>query len=213
MAIDLAIVDDHNLFRSGIKSLIQHFPDYNIVFEANNGEEFIKKLREFKPFIVLLDLSMPVMDGISTAKWLHYYAPEIKTIILSMSEDEKTVLTLLKYGIKGYLLKDSEPEDFKTALDTVCAGNYYYPQFVTAHMMKQFHKSSKEEENSAGIKLNDREIEFLKLAATELTYKEIADRMSLSVRTIDNYRENLFDKLSLKSRVGLALYAIKNNLA
>jgi len=213
MAIDIAIVDDHNLFRSGIKSLIQNFKNYHIILEASNGDEFIKKLATGKkPEVLLLDLSMPVMDGISTAKWLHSFEPQIKTIILSMSEDEKTVLTLLKYGIKGYLLKDSEPEDFKMALDTVSANKYYYPQFVTEHMMKQFQKPDAET-SSGKTELNSRELEFLKYIATELTYKEIADEMSVSVRTIDNYRDNLFEKLNVKSRVGLALYALKNNLA
>ncbi|RYG02990.1 MAG: response regulator transcription factor, partial [Chitinophagaceae bacterium] len=159
------------------------------------------------------DLSMPVMDGVATAKWLHAFEPQIKTIILSMSEDEKTVLTLLKYGIKGYLLKDSEPEEFKTALETVSEGKYYYPQFVTEHMMKQFQKSDAEVGlNNSKSELNTRELEFLKYIATELTYKEIAEEMSVSVRTVDNYRDSLFEKLQVKSRVGLALYAVKNQL-
>lgn len=213
MVIDLALVDDHNLFRSGIKSLIQHFHEYNIIFEASNGEEFIQKINSGNiPSVVLLDLSMPIMDGISTAKWLHAHAPEIKTIILSMAEDEKTVIELLRLGIKGYLLKDSEPEDFKNALDTVSAGKYYYPQFVTEHIMKQLQKKPNEEVRPKNQELNSREIEFLKYIATELTYKEIAEEMSVSVRTIDNYRDSLFEKLNVKSRVGLALYAVKNNL-
>jgi len=213
MAIDIAIVDDHNLFRSGIKSLIEHFKEYNILFEASNGQEFINKLSESpSPSVLLLDLSMPVMDGVATAKWLYENAPGIKTIILSMAEDEKTVLTLLKLGIKGYLLKDSEPEDFRAALETVSSGKYYYPQFVTEHMMKQLQNNSSETSVSKKLELNQREIEFLKFIATELTYKEIADEMSVSVRTIDNYRDSLFEKLSVKSRVGLALYAVKNNL-
>jgi len=214
MAVNVAIVDDHNLFRSGIKSLIQNFKIYNIVIEASNGDDFIKKMAAgITPDVLLLDLSMPVMDGVSTAKWLHTHQPKIKTIILSMSEDEKTVLTLLRYGIKGYLLKDSEPEDFKSALESVCAGKYFYPQFVTEHMMKQFQKTDGESSANSKSELNTRELEFLKHIATELTYKEIADEMSVSVRTIDNYRDSLFEKLQVKSRVGLALYAVKNNLA
>ncbi|WP_207536375.1 response regulator [Desertivirga arenae] len=212
MPIKVALVDDHNLFRSGIKSLIKHFKEYEIILEASNGDDFIKKLNSGeKPEVLFLDLSMPVMDGVSTAKWLHTFEPGIKTIILSMAEDEKTVLTLLKHGIKGYLLKDSEPEEFKAALDTVAAGRYYYPQFVTEHMMKQLQKPEADVVSSK-TELNQRELEFLKYIATELTYKEIADEMSVSVRTIDNYRDSLFEKLQVKSRVGLALYAVKNNL-
>jgi DNA-binding NarL/FixJ family response regulator len=147
-----------------------------------------------------------VMDGISTAQWLRTHYPNIFIIILSMFEDAEKVLSMVKMGVKGYLLKDAEPYEFEQALKKVSQGELYYPEFVTRHLVQSFNK------NTDLVKLNAREIEFLKLAGTELTYKEIADQMCISARTVDGYRDQLFEKLQIKSRVGLVLYAIKNNL-
>jgi DNA-binding NarL/FixJ family response regulator len=206
--IQIALVDDHRLFRSGIASLIAGFNRYDILFEAGNGKELIEKITAgFIPDIILLDINMPVMDGIASAQWLKKFHPSIKTIILSMFEDAEKVLTMVKMGVKGYLLKDAEPHEFENALIKVAAGDMYYPDFVTRHLLNNFN-----EDKSAQIKLNPREIEFLRLTSTELTYKEIADTMCISVRTVDSYRDQLFEKLQIKSRVGLVLYSIKNKL-
>jgi DNA-binding NarL/FixJ family response regulator len=205
--IQIALVDDHRLFRSGIAALINKLPGYNILFEAGDGEELIRKLTpKVKPHIVLLDINMPKKDGIGTAQWLRTTFPEVKVIILSMSEDEEKVLQMVKLGVKGYLLKDAEPAEFELALLKVAQDDLYYPQFVTRYLVKSFNRQAD------AIKLNNRELEFLKLAGTELTYKEIADQMCISTRTVDGYRDQLFEKLQIKSRVGLVLYAIKNKL-
>jgi DNA-binding NarL/FixJ family response regulator len=205
--ITIALVDDHRLFRSGMVSLINSFTGYKILFEAGNGEELTRKISpKFKPDIILLDINMPVMDGIGTAQWLREKYPDICIIILSMFEDAEKVLTMVKMGVKGYLLKDAEPHEFEQALKKVTQGEIYYPEFVTRHLVQNFNKHTEQ------VKLNSREIEFLKLAGTELTYKEIADQMCISARTVDGYRDQLFEKLQIKSRVGLVLYAIKNNM-
>jgi DNA-binding NarL/FixJ family response regulator len=207
MTIQIALVDDHRLFRSGIVSLINKFDGYNVLFEAANGEELIKKLElDLKPDIILLDINMPVMNGVDTARWLKDNHPGIKTIVLSMLNDPDKVLALLKAGIKGYLLKDSDPHEVEQALHKVSHGEVYYPEFVTRLLVDSINHPVDHG------KLNQREIEFLKLAGTELTYKEIADQMRISVRTVDGYRDQLFEKLRVKSRVGLVLYAIKNKL-
>jgi DNA-binding NarL/FixJ family response regulator len=203
----IALVDDHRLFRSGLVSLINSFIGYEVIFEAANGDELSRKISpKFKPDIILLDINMPVMDGIETAQWLHNNYPDICIIVLSMFEDADKVLTMVKLGVKGYLLKDAEPHEFEQALKKVVQGELYYPEFVTRHMINSINR------NSEQVKLNNRELEFLKLAGTELTYKEIADQMCISARTVDGYRDQLFEKLQIKSRVGLVLYAIKNNL-
>jgi len=207
--IQVALIDDHRLFRSGISSLINNFSGYQVMFEAANGKEFSQKVsKKFKPDIALMDINMPEMDGIATTKWLRQNYPEINVIILSMFEDAEKVLTLVKMGIKGYLLKDAEPDDFKEALEAVSRGEIYYPAFVSKHLVNNLLVVPPVE----GFKLNERESEFLKYAGTELTYKEIADRMNVSARTVDTYRDQLFDKLQVKSRVGLVLYAIKNKM-
>ena len=205
--IQIALVDDHRLFRSGIAFLINNFHRYSVLFEAGDGEEMIRKINtKLKPHIVLLDISMPKMDGISTAKWLRNNHPEIKVIVLSMFEDAEKVLTMVRLGVKGYLLKDSEPAEFEDALYKVSQNEIYYPEFVTRHLVHNINI------DLSLAKLNSREMEFLKLSATELTYKEIAEHMCLSSRTVDGYRDSLFEKLQIKSRIGLVLYAIKNKL-
>jgi DNA-binding NarL/FixJ family response regulator len=207
--IQVALIDDHRLFRSGINSLINNFSGYQVMFEAGNGKEFTQKIsKKFKPDIALMDINMPEMDGIVTTQWLRQNYPEINVIILSMFEDADKVLALVKMGIKGYLLKDAEPDEFKEALDAVSAGEIYYPAFVSKHLMSNLQVKPP----IGGFKLNDRESEFLKYAGTELTYKEIADRMNVSARTVDTYRDQLFEKLQCKSRVGLVLFAIKNKM-
>lgn len=188
-------------------ALVSNFKRYNILFEAANGQELINTINNGTvPDIVLLDISMPVMDGVEAAQVLRAKHPSVKIIILSMFEDAEKVLVMVKMGVKGYLLKDSEPHEVEDALLKVAQGELYYPEFVTRHLITNF--NSKLE----NIKLNPREIEFLRLTGTELTYKEIAETMNISVRTVDSYRDQLFEKLQIKSRVGLVLYSIKNKL-
>ena len=205
--IQIALVDDHRLFRSGIASLINNFNGYNILFEAGNGDEMIQKISpKTVPDIVLLDINMPVKDGALTAQWLRKYYPQVSIIVLSMFDDADRVLSMLRLGVRGYLLKDAEPSEFEQALLKVSQGEVYYPEFVTRYLLHNFNNEAEP------LKLSAREIEFLKLVSTELTYKEIADQMFLSIRTVDGYRDNLFEKLQIKSRVGLVLYAVKNKL-
>jgi len=205
--IQIALVDDHRLFRSGIASLINNFTGYKILFEAGNGEEMIQKISpKTVPDIVLLDINMPVKDGTLTAQWLRKYYPQISIIVLSMFDDADKVLSMLRLGVRGYLLKDAEPKEFEQALLKVSQGEVYYPEFVTRYLLHNFNNEAEP------LKLSAREIEFLKLVSTELTYKEIADQMFLSIRTVDGYRDNLFEKLQIRSRVGLVLYAVKNKI-
>jgi len=205
--IKIALVDDHRLFRSGIASLISDFNGYHVLFEAANGEELTRKLTpKVKPDIILLDINMPVMDGMETARWLRINFPDVAVITLSMFGDAEKVLQMVKMGVKGYLLKDAEPEEFEQALIKVSHGEVYYPEFVTRHIINSFNRQPEL------LKLNARELEFLRLAATEMTYKEIAEDMCISNRTVDGYRDALFERLQIKSRVGLVLYAIKNKL-
>lgn len=203
----IALVEDYRLFRHGIVSLINTFPEYRILFETGNGDEFCQRIyQKEKPDIVLLDLNIPVMNGVYLAHWLRENHPEIRVIVLSMTDDAEIIMKMIKTGIKGYLLKDSDPLELKAALDAVSDDNVYFPAFVTRLMAEHLYKPS------VDIKLNQREKEFLKHAGTELTYKEIAERMSVSLRTVDGYRDSLFVKLNVKNRVGLVLYAIKNRL-
>ena len=207
------LVDDHALLRNGLAGLVREL-GYDVLFEADNGKEFIEKLKKDNlPDIVLLDINMPQMDGYDTAAWIKRNHPDIRILALSMYDDENAIIRMLKNGAGGYILKDTEPAELKKAMDAVCNKGFYYAEMVTGRLIHTIH--SMQEENSpakAVSGLNERELEFLKLAATELTYKEIAEQMHLSPRTIDGYRDDLFEKLNIRSRVGLVLFAIKNGI-
>jgi two-component system invasion response regulator UvrY len=214
----LAIVDDHKLFREGLTELINEFNNYTVIIEADNGRDLIEQIKkENLPDIILLDINMKEMDGYETAEWLKENYPEIKIMAVSMYENENAIIRMLKLGARGYVLKDITKKELEKALISLDTKGYYYTELVTGklvHALRQVDESGKNTApNSPGIvSLSAREIEFLKWASTELTYKDIADKMNLSVHTIDGYRDALFEKLSVKSRVGLVLYAIKNKI-
>jgi DNA-binding NarL/FixJ family response regulator len=211
----LALVDDHKLFRKGLRTLIESVSDdCTILFEADNGLDLQQKLSAAdQPDIILMDINMPVMDGLASVQWLNEHYPLIKTIVVSMIEKEETIVRMLKEGVRGYLCKDVEPEELRHALTEVYNKGFYYTDFITGKLVHSLQNDSGESTFSSTInRLNDREKDFLQLACSELTYNEIAAKMYLSPKTIDGYRNTLFEKLNVKSRVGLALFAVKNGL-
>ena len=212
----IALVDDHKLFREGLAELINGFSNYTVLLEADNGKQFIEKLnKKDLPDIVLLDISMQEMDGYETANWLKQYHPEIKVLVLSMFDNENAIIRMMRLGVRGYVLKDIRKKELKEALDSIGSKGYYYSDLVTGKLINTINKIDEEKEGKSIknlINLTEREIEFLKLACTESTYREIADKMCLSIHTIDGYRDALFEKLNAKSRVGLVLYAFKNGI-
>lgn len=209
----IALVDDHTLLRNGLANLINSFEGYSVCFEADNGKEFINAFQKFEtPDIVLLDITMPEMNGFETASWLKKNAPDIKILVLSMVDNENAIISMLKEGARGYLLKDSKPKVVKQALDDIRDKGFFMNELVTSKMLN--YVTTPNSKNDAGIiaSLSEKEITFLKFACTEKTYKEIASEMNLSPRTIEGYRDDLFVKLSVVSRVGLVIFAIKNGL-
>ncbi len=208
--IDIIIVDDHVLFSQALNGLVSNFDEFNVVTVLNNGKELVDYFsKENKqPQIVLMDIKMPIMNGIEATQWLKDNKPEIKVLALSMEADEDTILKMLRAGAKGYLLKDIHPSVLQHALKEVDASGFYYTENVTNTLLNSINNKEK----SIAIQLKDRELEFLKLACTERTYREIAEIMFLSPKTVDNYREALFEKLGAKTRIGLVLYAIKEKI-
>lgn len=210
---NLVLVDDHSLLRNGLATLVKSL-GHNVLFEADNGKELIEMAKgKNLPELILLDINMPEMDGYETAQWLKENHPDIKVLALSMYDNENSIIRMLKCGAKGYILKDSEPAELKAAIEDVINKGYYYSDLVSG---KLIHAINKIDDNGGDLKnlihLNERETDFLKYACTEMTYKEIADKMFVSPRTIDGYRDALFEKLQIKTRVGLVLYAIKNGI-
>lgn len=209
--IKVALVDDHILLRKGLAALVNSFDDFTVVFEADNGLDMQQKIRtDDLPDLVLLDINMPKMDGYTSAQWLKQTYPLIKIMALSMYDNENAVIRMFKAGARGYILKDCEPLELKTALLSVMEKGYFYSELVTGKLIHSINKMEEDADIRNIVQLNDKEIQFLKLACTELTYKEIAEQMYLSPRTIDGYRDALFEKLQIKTRVGLVMYAIKN---
>ena len=214
MAAKIVLVDDHVLLRKGLADLVRNL-GYEVLYEANNGKEFCEKLKSNNdhPQLVLLDINMPQMDGYETSLWLKRNYPEIKILALSMHDDENAVIRMLKNGARGYILKDTEPSELKMAIDAILKKGFYYSEMVTGRLVHSIAGIDDESHSSQQIlHLTEREIEFLKLTCTEMTYKEIADKMYLSPRTVDGYRDTLFQKLEIKTRTGLVIYAIKNGI-
>lgn len=210
---DIALADDHSITRVGMAKLV-HSLGYTVSIEAGNGEELIRQLNVAKlPDLVLMDINMPVMDGFETALWLRRNQPAIKILVLSMYDNETSIIRMLKCGARGYILKSCDTRELQCAIDDVLKTGFHYSDFVSG---KLFHAIGNLDEEGNDIKymidLNEKDIAFLKLATSELTYKEIADKMNISPRTVDGYREILFRKLNIKTRVGLAIYAIKNGI-
>jgi DNA-binding NarL/FixJ family response regulator len=213
MKIDIALVDDHIMLRNGLAELLES-RDFNVLLEASNGKEFIEKLDEkHLPKVVLMDISMPEMDGFETTIWLRKNYPSIQVIALSMFDSETNIIKMLRCGAKAYLLKNSNAKELVIAINDVATKGFYYSDLVSNKMAKVIiEKDNNTTRDDTFNKLNDKEILFLKWCCSELGYKEIAAEMGLGTRTIDGYRETLFQKLNLHSRIGLAMYAVKNDL-
>lgn len=203
----IAIVDDHILIANALTVLIENFPKYSVLFTAENGKHLIEKFKVPKniPDIVLLDISMPEMDGFETAKWIKVHHPEVLIVALSAQNDDQSLINMVKAGAKGYLIKNIHPTALEKALDSLVANGYYYPDWAANKVF-----ASLSDDKIKQISFSAREVEFLKFCCTEMTYKEIAEKMFCSVHTVEGYRDNLFEKLGLKTRVGLAVYAMKN---
>lgn len=181
----IVLADDHVLLRKGLAELVTNL-GYTVIFQADNGEDLVQKLSTHSdPDIILLDINMPRKDGYETAAWLKEHKPGIKILALSMYDDEAAIIRMLKNGARGYVLKDAEPAELNSAIASVLTRGFHYSETVTG---KLIHSINSMQENAPALALSEKEIRFLKLAATEKTYKEIADDMHLCPRTIDGYR-------------------------
>ncbi len=210
--IKVAIVDDHHLVSRALENLIFAKDEFEVVLNCGDGQSFLDNLMNNKnlPDVVLMDVNMPIKNGIDTTKEITEKYPDIKVIALTMEDDEDIVIQMLKAGAKGYFLKDMAPEILFKAIDIVSKNGTFYTDIVTQTLL---HVNEKEEKLKGIMSdVKDTELQFIKLACSELTYKEIADKMCLSPRTIDGYRDSVFSKLNVKSRVGIVLFAIKNKI-
>jgi len=185
--------------------------DYEILFEADNGLDLQTKIdAENPPDIFLMDVNMPDMDGFATVNWLREHFPLAKVLVVSMIENEEIIVKMLKLGVKGYLCKDVEPQTLGDALRAIKNKGFYYTDYITGKLVHSLQFPESNDSSQSTVQISEKERTFLNLACSEMTYNEIASKMFLSPKTIDGYRNSLFEKLEVKSRVGLVLFAIKN---
>lgn len=212
LKLKVASVDDHRLFRKGLLSLIEMIgEDIEVLFEADNGVDMQQKIdADNLPDIILMDISMPEMDGFESVSWLNKNHPSIKVLVVSMVENEESVIQMLKLGVKGYLSKDVEPQELHNALSAINSQGFYYTDFITGKLVHTLQQDAGIALAQDELALTKKEVTFIQLACSDMTYIDIANEMFLSPKTVDGYRTSLFEKLQVKSRVGLALYAVKH---
>lgn len=212
--INLAIADDHKIFRNGLKATLEDCPDFNLIIEASNGKELIGLLADRKPDVILMDIKMPEMDGMQTTAYIHQNFKDIKVLALSMHNEDKYIVDMMKAGASGYLLKNAEPEEIIDAILTVYNKGFYFNEHLSVTLIKQLVGPGSQNEGGGqhAVDLNDREIEVLRLVCQECSNQEIADKIFLSVRTVEGYRARLFEKTGSKNLVGLVIFAIKRGI-
>ena len=209
--IQIALADDHIILRKGLAELINDFEGMKIIIDVSNGEELISRMKTATPLpdVCILDINMPVMNGYDTARALKAQWPEVKILALSMYDNEFNIIRMLRSGAGGYVLKDAEPAELCKAIREIEAHDFYHSDLVTGRMFRKLMQPVGNEDEE----LSEKEIHFLGLCCSELTYKEIAEKMFLSPRTIDGYRDGLFQKLKIKSRTGLVMYALRAGIS
>jgi DNA-binding NarL/FixJ family response regulator len=211
--IKIVLVDDHRIFRHGLKSLLSEVDFIEVIGEASGGSELLELLKKIKPDLVIVDISMKDISGIEVSKQITSLYPEIKIMILSMHTNEEFVINAIKAGVNGYLSKDASRDELLDAIKIIYEGGECYSKLVSDNFLKSYVKKYKAEHNLLENKtLTQRELEILKLAAVGLTNKEIADKLFISNKTVDCHKNNIVQKLKLKNTAEMVLYAVKNKI-
>src|SRR5215204_3029704 len=209
----IALADDHILLRTALASLIDSFDHCKVIQQAGDGDELIEQIKQgCRPDVIILDLNMPRKDGYEAAVWLKNNFPQIHVMMLTMYDSESALIRLLQAGVKGFLKKDIHPSELKFAIQSVIQSGYYYSHNTSGKLANLFRTNGEKAPSLHKNMLTEQEVDFLKFASSELTYKEIAQKMGLNPRSVDSLRDHLFDKLDVRSRVGLAMYAIRHGI-
>ena len=211
--VRVIIVDDHKLFRKGMAAMLNSVDGLEMIGEAGNGVELLELLTTTSADVILMDLDMPEMDGMEATPKVRALYPEIKILVISMHQEDKFILHLMENGANGYLLKDAEPEEVEEAIFSVVQNGFYFTDHISKVMLTGLVKKEKIIPTfNAQINLTQREKDVLDGICQELTTKEIADKLFLSPRTVDGYRNNLMEKIGAKNTAGLVVFAAKNGL-
>jgi DNA-binding NarL/FixJ family response regulator len=213
--IRVAIVDDQALFRKGLISLLEEYNHLDIVIEAGNGKEFfqaLRRCREELPHLIILDVQMPEMDGIETLIKLTAEYPHIHVLMLTMHNESEIIFHLVEKGAKGFLVKDTAIETVVRAIESIMTSGFYFPDNISKSLVKGLVTNQRTKATLDGNSLSDREIEIIRLICKEQSSQEIADKLNISLNTVNKHRESIFQKTNAKNVVGIVMYAIKNNL-
>lgn len=208
----VALVDDHPVFRLGLAGLLREFDDIEICFEASNGIEALDKLRSNRPDIILMDLEMPLMNGLQTTELVKKLYPEIKILMLTMHNSEELVAQLARLGCNGYLLKEYKIEIIAEAIQRVFKHQFFFRDHFNKTLLKRITQSNMSQSVARSEVLTEREKEIVQMVCDEMNNKEISERLHLSIRTVERHRENIMQKMGVKNTVGMVIYAIKNGL-
>lgn len=213
--IKIAIVEDQLIFRKALIQLVNSFQNCDVIFDAANGRELLSMLSDktTRPDIIILDLQMPELNGIETTKILNKDFPDIKIIILTVFNEEQYILHMIECGAHAYLIKNSEPEEFEKAINSVFSDGFYFTESILKAIKKNSARVNKDNVNTSGLTdFSEREIQILQLICNEFTADEIGQKLFISPRTVEGHRNRMFIKSGCKNTAGLVVYAIKNNL-
>ena len=205
--INVGLVDDHQLFSKSLELMLASFKGFEVVLDASNGMDLKEKIKKaaIVPDIMLIDVNMPVMNGVSTAQWLKENYPSIKLAALSMNDNDQSIIDMFRAGCCAYLFKDTNPAEFEVALKQIYAKGYYNSDHIGVNYGRLLSTS----QTTETLQFGEKEKEFLTLACSDMTYRQISEVMKVSERTVDGYREALFQKFNVHSRTGMALEAIR----
>jgi two-component system, NarL family, response regulator LiaR len=210
--IKIHIVEDHQIFRQGLKVVLSDIPNVEVIAESSNGKEFLAQLSIKVPDIVFMDIKMPEMDGIKATEEALLKYPDLKIIILSMFGEEEYIQRMIQLGICGFILKNSDKTVIEKAIQLVSTGNHYFSSEIMTVLARSIYKSSREKSTREEIDISERELELLNNLSQGLSNKEIADKMFISPRTVEGYKSKLMQKTGLNNSLNLILWAIKNNI-
>lgn len=211
--IRIVMADDHEIFRDGFRIMLKKHPEINLVGEAENGRELIDVVQKLKPDVVLTDIKMPIVDGIEATRQMIKKNPDIKVIALSMFDEDNLIIDMLEAGAQGYLLKNSQKGEIAEAIRMVHANQTYYCKTTSAKLVQMISKSKFNPfKKTPKAQFTERETAIIRLICEQFSNKEIADKLNLSVRTIEGYREKIQEKMDVRNTAGIVVYAIKQSI-
>ena len=211
--IKVAIADDHKIFRKGVILSMRSYTNIKFVMEADNGEELLKGLESGIPDVIIMDLKMPIMDGMEATKVVRKKYPEVKVLVVSMYEDDKFIIHLMENGANGYLLKNAEPDEIRRSIYAVHENGYYFNDLVNKALLKKLVlKNNLKPSFNQNVELSEREQEVLKLICEEKTASEIAKEIYLSPRSVEGIRQRLIEKVGVRNSAGLVMFAVKSGI-